>query len=71
MSEEISGRLQMCNEEERTAETDIVVVLQSVNGIDLAADIEFLHRVVEIADGGMLVVAAKNLLGLLRSAESQ
>jgi ABC-type uncharacterized transport system ATPase subunit len=63
--------LQIFRSEERTAKTDIVVVLQPVNRIDLAADVELLHRIVEIADRGMLIVAAENLLGLLSPAECQ
>jgi hypothetical protein len=46
-------------------------VLQPVNGIDLATDVELVRRVVEVPDSGMLVVAAKDLLGLLRPAKSQ
>jgi hypothetical protein len=46
-------------------------VLQAVNGVDLAANVELVDRVVEIPDSGMLIVTAKDLLGLLRPAESQ
>jgi hypothetical protein len=49
-----------------TSERDIVVVLKSVDGIDLSSDVELLNGVVEVLDGWMLLVAAKDLLCLLR-----
>jgi hypothetical protein len=49
------------------AETDIVVVLQTVDGLDLTTDIVLLDRLVEVLDGRMrdVVVLVKNLPGLL------
>lgn len=49
-----------------TSERDIVVMLKSVDGIDLSSDIELLNGVVEVLDGWMLLVTAKDLLCLLR-----
>lgn len=50
-----------------TAETDVVVVTETVDGVELAADVELFGGVVQVADGGVLFVAAEDLLGLLRS----
>jgi hypothetical protein len=50
----------------RIPQTDIVVVLQAVNGLELAAHVELLRGVVQVLDGRMrLVVVAKDLGGLL------
>jgi hypothetical protein len=49
----------------RVPQPDIVVVLQTVNSLDLAADVELLDRVVQVLDSRMcLVVVAKHLGGL-------
>jgi hypothetical protein len=50
-----------------TSESDIVVVLESVDGIDLSANVELLCGVIEISDRWVLWVAAKDILGLLFS----
>lgn len=47
-----------------TSEADIVVVHQSVDSLDLAANIELFGRIEEVSDGWMLLVAAKNFLSL-------
>jgi hypothetical protein len=50
----------------RIPQTDIVVVLQAVDGLELAADVELVGCVVQVLDRGMrLVVGAKDLGGLL------
>lgn len=41
----------------RVAETDIVVVLQAVDGLELAADVVLLDSFVEVLDGGVGYVA--------------
>jgi len=48
-----------------TAESYIIVVLQSVDCIDLASDIEFSCGLVKILDCWVLLISAKNLLGFL------
>lgn len=50
-----------------TSQSNVVVVHQPVYGIQFASDIELLHRVVEILDGGMcdISLAIKDLLSLL------
>lgn len=48
----------------RTSEGDIVVVLEPVDSIDLATNVELLCGLVEIFDSWVLWVAAEDLLGL-------
>lgn len=51
----------------RTAELNVIVVLGSVDGLDVSADVEVLDRVVEVVDGRVrAVIGAKDLLGLVR-----
>lgn len=47
-----------------TSESNIVVVLESVDGIDLSTNVEVLGSVVKVADSWVLWVAAKDLLCL-------
>lgn len=49
------------------SETDIVVVLQAVDGLELAANVVLLDRLVEVLDGGVcyVVVLVEDLPGLL------
>ena len=51
--------------EEHTAQSDIVVVVQLVDSLDLTTDVELLDSVVQVYDGGVLGVTAENFLGLL------
>ena len=51
--------------EEHTAQSDIVVVVQLVDSLDLPTDVELLDGVVQVHDGGVLGVTAENFLGLL------
>lgn len=48
-----------------TSEGDIVVVLEPVDGIDLASNVELLYGLVEVYDSWVLWVTAEDLLGLL------
>jgi hypothetical protein len=57
---EVRAQLSGCE-----AEADIVVVLQAVDGLELTADVVLLHALVQELDGGVLGVAAEDLLGLL------
>lgn len=47
------------------AESDIVVVVELVDGLNLSSDVEFLNLVVEILDGRVLLITAKDQLGFL------
>jgi hypothetical protein len=47
------------------SEGDIVVMLEAVDGVNLATNVKLLHGVVKVFDRGVLWVAAKDLLGLL------
>lgn len=49
-----------------TSEGNIIVMLESVNGINLSSNIKLLGGLVEIFDCWMFWVAAKDLLCLLR-----
>lgn len=44
-------------------------MFQTVDGIQLAANVEFIDGLVEVDDSGVLWVAAKDLLGLLLPVE--
>lgn len=48
-----------------TAESNIVVVLQSVYGINLASDVELSCGLVKILDCWVLLISSENLLGFL------
>ena len=50
------------------AQGDVVVVIESGNGIDLAAYVIILDCVVQVFDCGMLWVSTKYFFGLLLSA---
>lgn len=47
-----------------TSEVEEVVVLEAVDGLQLAADIVLLSRVEQVPDSRVLVVSAEDLLGL-------
>jgi hypothetical protein len=47
------------------SQRNVIVVLQSIDGVELSADIELLDGVVEVLDGGMLLIATEDLVGLL------
>ena len=49
-----------------TSRGHIVVVVQLVDGLDLATNVELLGDVVQVLDGGVIGIAAKDVLGLLR-----
>ena len=48
-----------------TSESDIVVVLQSVDSIKLTTDIELFCGVVQVLYSWVILITAENLLGLL------
>lgn len=48
-----------------TAESDIVVVVELVDSLDLTTNVEFRHLGVEVLDGRVLRIAAKDQLGFL------
>lgn len=48
----------------RTAQVKEVVVLQAVDGLELAADVVLLCCVEQVPDGRVLVISTKDLLGL-------
>lgn len=54
-----------------TAQTDVIVVHQTVNGVKLSANVVVFSALIEIADGGMLWVTAEDELGLLLPIGSQ
>ena len=47
-----------------TSEIDEIVVLKTVDGLKLSTDVELLGGLVKVRDGGVLLVATENLLGL-------
>lgn len=47
-----------------TSQIKEVVVLQAVDGLELAAHVVLLGRVEQVSDGRVLVISAKDLLGL-------
>ena len=49
----------------RTAQSNIVVVVQLVDSLDLSTDVEFLNLGVEVLDGRVLRITAKDQLGFL------
>tara|TARA_R110002003_G_scaffold202_10_gene15724 strand:- start:8922 stop:9542 length:621 start_codon:yes stop_codon:yes gene_type:complete len=49
----------------RISQTDIVVVLQAVNRLELSTNVVLLRSVEKVLDRWVLLVAAKDLLGLL------
>lgn len=49
----------------RTAQSDIVVVVQLVHSLDLSTNVEFLNLGVEVLDGRVLRITAKDQLGFL------
>lgn len=55
----------MACERQRTTESDIVVVVELVDGLDLSSNVEFLNIVVEVLDGRVLLITAKDQLGFL------
>lgn len=67
--EKVSYSISRTGEEgkRRTTELDVVVVLRSVDSLDVTADVERLDGVVEVVNGGVSrVVGAEDLLGLVR-----
>ena len=48
-----------------TSESDIVVVVQLVDGLDLSSDVKLLDVFGEVADGGVLRVSTENLNALI------
>ena len=50
---------------ERTAQTNIVVVVQLVDGLNLASNVQVLDRLVQVDDGGVLGITTKDKLALL------
>jgi hypothetical protein len=53
---------------ELTSETNVVIVHQPVDGLDLSANIVFLRLVEQVLYGRMLLVTSKDLLGLFLPA---
>lgn len=47
-----------------TAKSDVVVVVELVDSIELSSNVVLLSGVVEVANGGVLLVTTKDLLGL-------
>ena len=47
-----------------TSQLDKVIVLQPVDRFELAADVELLGSVEEVADRGVFLVASEDFLGL-------
>lgn len=54
--------------EELTTESDIIVVLETVDGLNLSSDIEFFGSLEQVLDGRMFRISTENLLCLLGSA---
>lgn len=50
---------------ELTSQTDIVVVVQLVDGIDLSSDVVLLDLGVQVLDSGMLLITAEDKLRFL------
>lgn len=51
-----------------TAQRNVVIVIQPVNGFNLPTNVELLDVVVKVFNSGMVLVAAKDQLGFTRSA---
>lgn len=49
----------------RTAKLDVVVVLKLADGLELSSDVEFLCGVVEVDDGGVLLISTEDVECLL------
>lgn len=47
-----------------TSEIDKVIVLEAVDGINLSTNVELASGLVEVGNGGVLLIAAKDLFGL-------
>lgn len=50
---------------EHTAQTDIVVVVELVDSLDLATNVQLLDRLVQVNDSGVLGVTTEDELALL------
>lgn len=48
-----------------TSQSNVIVVVQLVDGLDLSSHVKLLCGVVEVANGGVLRVSTEDLLGLL------
>lgn len=54
-----------------TAQSNVVVVVELVDGLDLSTDVEFLDGVVQVFDSGVLLVTAEDKLCLLGPVTAQ
>lgn len=61
-AELVEVNAQLCRS---VAQSDIVVVGELVDGLDLSADVELCGLGVEVLDGGMVLVTTKDKLGFL------
>lgn len=52
-----------------TSQRNVIVVLQSPNGINLSSNVELVSSAEEVFHSRMFLIAAKNLLGFLGPAE--
>ena len=54
-----------------TSQSDVIVVFEAVDGVNLSSNVEFLGSLVQIFNSRMFVVSAKNFFGLLLPIDHQ